>query len=106
MLQNAIFPRFVMRPYFVVVLWPAKPSRPGRQVQARKTVLKQKSRSSTTKFWMYYNFSYVPVNFEDMFTPTKKDMYRNVIFPRFTFATKIVLLYIIMASEVLLHFHA
>ena len=31
-------------------------------------------------------------------------MYRNVIFPRFTFATKIVLLYIIMASEVLLHF--
>ena len=39
------------------------------------------------------------------FTPMKKDMYRYVIFPRFTFAVKIVL-YIIMASEVLLHFHA
>ena len=44
--------------------------------------------------------------FRTCFTPTKKDMYRNVIFPRFTFATKIVLLYVIMASEVLLHFHA
>ena len=34
--QNAIFPRFVMRPNFVVLLWPAKPSRPGRQIQTRK----------------------------------------------------------------------
>ena len=70
--QNAISPCFVMRANFVFVLSPAKPSRPGRQIQARKTVLKQKSRSSTTKFWMYYNFSYVHVNFDNMFYTYEK----------------------------------
>ena len=44
----------------------------ARQIQARKTVLKQKSRSTTIKFWMYYNFNYVHVNFQDMFYTYEK----------------------------------
>ena len=61
----------------------------ARQIQARKTVLKQKSRSTTIKFWMYYNFNYVHVNFQDMFYTYEKRYVSKCNFPRFFLRPKL-----------------
>ena len=60
-----------------------------------ETVLK--SRSSTSKFWMYYNCSSVHVNFQDMFHTYEKRYASKCNFSALRFSTKFCCC--IMASE-------
>ena len=78
-------------------------SRRASQIQARKTVLKQKSRSSTSKFWMKYNFIFVHAKFQDMFHTQEKSYALKCNFSALCFPTKLCCIY--MASDVLLYFH-
>ena len=91
-----------LNPLFYV-LWRAMSchvfSRLARQIQARKTVLKQKSRSSTSKFWMKYNFIFVHAKFQDMFRTQEKSYASKCNFSALRFPTKLCCC--IMASNVL-----
>ena len=82
--RNVIFPRFVFRPNCVVVV-----SHLTREIQARKTVLKRKSRSSTSKFWMKYNFIFVHAKFQDMFHTKEKSYASKCNFSALRFPTKL-----------------
>ena len=100
--RNVFSPRFVFRPN-CVALWRAMSchvfSHLTRQFRARKTVLKQKSRSSTSKFWMKYNFIFVHAKFQDMFHTQEKSYASKCNFSALCFPTKLCCIY--MASNVL-----